>query len=165
MRRLVPAFSTLPPTLNAPYTFNAVPKVSDEPVPLRVKFAILPEVFSVPKAPFPLRISLEEEVPTKVPVPAKGPATVNVNVLKPIVAPVFMVRFLVNEAEFNTGWKGVPEGIVTSIVDVGTNPVHQLAPLSHRLETVPFHWLSVEENSSAPISGAVPLVAPSISVV
>ena len=38
-----------------------------------------------------------------------------------------------------TGWKGVPEGIVTSTDDVGITPSSQLDALFHAVLTVPFH--------------------------
>ena len=67
------------------------------------------------------------------------------------LAPLCMVMLLqLPPAEPITGWFAGEEGIVTSVVEVGTEPLHQLVVVFQSVLVLPNHIALVELHASSP---------------
>ena len=57
------------------------------------------------------------------------------------VAPLLIVMFLhCAPMALMVGWKSVPEGIVTSVEEIGRVPLHQLDVVAQSVLVAPVHW-------------------------
>ena len=73
------------------------------------------------------------------------------------VAPLLMVMFLhTAPVALMVGWKRVPEGIVTSVEEIGNVPLHQFEVVAQSVLVAPVHWPATQPLLT--VSTPVPVV-------